>query len=105
MEIPQKISDDGFLLSMENYQINVHSTTSKNAVMIFHANGKLDNITNVKTDFLLKMYYKCGGVKTFVKANGCSGPFRFDESKVSNPGPVLFSHVDESPVGFDFPEL
>jgi hypothetical protein len=90
MEIPQDVSDKGFLLSMENYQINVHSNTSKNAVMIFHENGKLDHITNVKT---------------FVKANGCSGPYRFDDSKVSNPGPVLFSHEDESPIGFEFPAL
>ena len=105
MEIPQDVSDKGFLLSMENYQINVHSNTSANAVMIFHENGKLDHITNVKTDFLLKMYYKCGGVKTFVKANGCSGPYRFDDSKVSNPGQVLFSSVDESPIGFEFPAL
>lgn len=103
--IPKKISEKGFLLSLQNYQLNIKANSSQESTLVFHSNGRLSHIENTHNDFLLKMFYLCNGKKTFKKENGCKGPYRFNESKISNPGDVFFSEEEEAPIGFNFPEL
>lgn len=102
LELPQAVSSKGFLLSMEQFQISVQGEGSEPALMQFHPNGTLSQVTNVYTEFLLRFYYDCDGEIRLKPGKNCRGPYRNNDTRIDNPGEVKFSSEDEFPIGHGF---
>lgn len=106
LTLPQKFSGKRINFVMENYLVRTSGSNGNSGVIQFHKNGTLKEIKNLAIETLYKMYYTCGRgrnkIKTFIKKDGCKGPYLHHDSEVKNPGQVNFDY-NEVPLGFEFP--
>jgi len=106
LTLPAKFSNKRINFVMENYLLRTHGSNGNLGVIKFNTNGTLKTIANLKTESLYKMFYTCGRgrnkIKSFIKREGCKGPYLLHDHEVKNPGIVIFDQREE-PIGFDFP--
>lgn len=106
LTLPQNFSGKRLNFVMENYLLRTNGVDGNNGILKFNENGTFKELLNLDTEVLYKMFYICGRgktkIKTFEKEKGCKGPYLLDDSKISNPGKVIFNE-NESPLDFTFP--
>lgn len=106
LTLPHNFSGKRINFVMENYLVRTHGVDGNNGIIKFNSNGTFQKLLNLEIEALYKMFYICGRgknkVKTFTKSEGCKGPYLHDDSKVKDPGEVIFDEA-EIPLGFTFP--
>jgi hypothetical protein len=95
--------DINISLRLDHYFAYLDNITGKNPRMLFHPNGMLKSLEDIRVNNIARMYYVCNGIKVFGKKDGCQkGPFIHRDSIINLPGPLFFDE-NEVPIGLEFP--